>query len=271
MLRRMPMRSARERESTIATSARGSLAHPGAVLQPIAFLADGDVWGYEALCRIPGSPERLLFRGAGRSLPPEALLLAEARMLHRALTCRADLPEGRLLTVNISPLALLSDEVQAVFAEFSPLGGIVVELTEHREPQPLARLLPAVNRLREQGAGIALDDVGGGRAGLRYARQLRPDLLKLDRDVVGRVDREPLQRVVLEAVLRVASELDIPVVAEGIERREELDILLDVGIVFGQGFLLGRPTGDARDLPPHVCRYLRGRTALAAARSESFL
>src|SRR5215204_1388160 len=192
----------------------GSLDDPRAVLQPIAYLADGEVWGYEALCRVPGSPERL--------------------------TARDRVPAGRLLAVNLSPVALFSSAVWEVLHAFAPLDGIVVELTEHRDPEPIDLLLPELERLRGMGAGIALDDVGAGRGGLRYARQIAPDLIKLDRDVVSHIDREPLQRIMLEAVLRVGQEVDTPVVAEGIERREELDVLLTDGIRFGQGFLLGR-------------------------------
>ena len=244
----------------------GSLADPRAVLQPIAYLADGEVWGYEALCRVPGSPERLLAPGAGHSLPLDALLALESRMLRSALTARDRVPAGRLLAVNLSPVALFSSAVWEVLHAFAPLDGIVVELTEHRDPEPIDLLLPELERLRGMGAGIALDDVGAGRGGLRYARQIAPDLIKLDRDVVSHIDREPLQRIMLEAVLRVGQEVDTPVVAEGIERREELDVLLTDGIRFGQGFLLGRPAHDAGNLPPHVCRYLGGRAVQHARR-----
>lgn len=244
----------------------GSMSRPAVVLQPIVDLATAKVYGHEALCRVPDSPFRYLCAGGGSSLPTPLAVALEARMLEAALDARSRIPGGQALTVNVSPIALLHADVRETFERAGSLRGVIVELTEHREPATPERLLPAVRGLRAAGAGIALDDVGGGRGALRYAPVLEPDLIKLDGDVVGRIDAEPLKRVMVESALAVARDLDTPVVAEGIETAHELDFLLRMGITLGQGFLLARPAVAPGDVSPHVRRWLQARSGRLAAR-----
>jgi EAL domain-containing protein (putative c-di-GMP-specific phosphodiesterase class I) len=237
------------------------------VLQPIVDLATVTVWGQEALCRVPHSPFRYLVAGGGSSLPEPIAVVLEARMLRAALDARRRVPSDQLLTVNISPTALLDDEVQRVLDDHGSLEGIVVELTEYRDPEPIDGVARAVQDLRERGASVALDDVGGGRGALRYASALEPDFIKLDGDVIGRIHLEPMKRIMVESALAVARDIDVPVVAEGIETTQELDAVLRLGIRLGQGFLLGQPTSKPSNVSPHVRRWLRARSGRLAART----
>jgi EAL domain-containing protein (putative c-di-GMP-specific phosphodiesterase class I) len=246
---------------------KGSFARPAVVLQPIVDFADGSVWAHEALCRVPGSPFKYLCAGGGSSLPEEICVVLEARMLRAALSARSRMRADQILTVNISPTALLTDEVQLALLDAAPLDGIMVELTEHREPEPIDQVARAVEAVRDLGATIALDDVGGGRGALRYVRALQPDFIKLDGDVVRGVDTEPMQRVMVESALAVARDLEIPVVAEGIETTHELDLLLRMGITLGQGFLLAHPAAQPGAVSPHVRRWLSARSGRLAART----
>jgi len=243
------------------------MARPTVELQPIVDLTNGRVYAHEALCRVPGSPLPYLCSGGGASLPEPIATALEARMLAAALEARSRLPEGQLLTVNVSPAALRERAVREVLDAAGSLQGVMVELTEHRKPAAIERVLPAVAALRAAGAGIALDDVGGGRGALRYVRAVEPDLIKLDGDVVGRLDAEPIQRVMVESVLAVARDLDTAVVAEGIETAHELDLLLRMGISLGQGFLLARPAFAPGAVSPHVRRWLLARAGRLAART----
>ncbi|MFL5836409.1 MAG: EAL domain-containing protein [Solirubrobacteraceae bacterium] len=240
---------------------------PGVVLQPIVDLVHGTVWGQEALCRVPDSPFRYLVTGGGSSLPEPVALALEARMLAAALEARSRVPSDQALTVNLSPTALRHVQVREVLAGFGSLEGIVVELTEHRSPEAIEEIVPAVQALRKAGAGIALDDVGGGRGALRYAHAVEPDLIKLDGDVVSRLHVEPMKRVMVEAALAVARDLDTPVVAEGIESSQELELLLRMGVSLGQGYLLARPAVAPGTVSPHVRRWLSARAGRLAART----
>jgi EAL domain-containing protein (putative c-di-GMP-specific phosphodiesterase class I) len=225
------------------------------------------VWAQEALCRVPDSPSRYLVAGGGSSLPEPVALALEARMLAAALEARSRVPSEQGLTVNISPTALLHVQVRDVIECFGSLKGIVIELTEHRTPEAIDEIVPAVQELRRAGAGIALDDVGGGRGALRYARAVEPDLIKLDGDVVRRVHVEPMKRVMVESALAVARDLDTPVVAEGIESSQELELLLRMGVTLGQGYLLARPAVAPGTVSPHVRRWLSARAGRLAART----
>jgi EAL domain-containing protein (putative c-di-GMP-specific phosphodiesterase class I) len=245
----------------------GSMRAPVVVLQPIVDLGRGTVWAQEALCRVPDSPVRYLVAGGGSSLPEPIALALEARMLAAALEARSRVPSEQTLTVNISPTALLHVQVRDVLEGFGSLEGIVIELTEHRTPEAIDEIMPAVQELRRAGAGIALDDVGGGRGALRYARAVEPDLIKLDGDVVRRVHVEPMKRIMVESALAVARDLDTPVVAEGIESLQELELLLRMGVSLGQGYLLARPAVAPGTVSPHVRRWLSARAGRLAART----
>ena len=245
----------------------GSMSRPAVVLQPIVDLASGTVYGHEALCRVPGSPFRYLCAGGGASLPAPLALALEARMLGAALEARSSIPEEQVLTVNVSPGALVHADVRRTLEEAGSLHGVILELTGHRAPEAPEDLLPVVRALRAAGAGIALDDVGAGRGALRYAPTLQPELIKLDGDVIRRIDMEPMRRVVVESAMAVARDLGTPVVAEGIETSHELDMLLRMGVTLGQGFLLARPAVAPGTVSLHVRRWLSARAGRLAART----
>jgi EAL domain-containing protein (putative c-di-GMP-specific phosphodiesterase class I) len=92
-------------------------------------------------------------------------------------------------------------------------------------------------------------------------------LIKLDADLVRRVHVKPMKRVMVESALAVARDLDTPVVAEGIESSQELELLLRMGVTLGQGYLLARPAVAPGTVSPHVRRWLSARAGRLAART----
>jgi EAL domain-containing protein (putative c-di-GMP-specific phosphodiesterase class I) len=95
-------------------------------------------------------------------------------------------------------------------------------------------------RLRSEGIRLAIDDVGAGFSSLRHLLNLRPDFIKIDRSLCRRVNEGPA-RALLEGLVAFSSQIGAAVVAEGIETREELRGLQQIGVTFGQGYLLGAP------------------------------
>ena len=87
-----------------------------------------------------------------------------------------------------------------------------------------------------------MDDAGSGWAGLEHILQLQPEVLKLDRALVARVDRHPGRQAMIEAMVGFADRMGALLVAEGVETVEESACLTSLGVVYGQGYLLGRPT-----------------------------
>ena len=159
------------------------------VYQPIIDLQRAQVVGYEALSRfdagdgVQAGPDVWFQTAAALGLGPQL----DARCVSAALDARVDLPRNCFLAVNVDPESLLSPEVLAVLGRSAPLGGLVIEITEHR-PWDWASLSPVVTRLRADGARFAVDDAGAGHSGLQQILHLRPDILKLDRSLVNGID-----------------------------------------------------------------------------------
>lgn len=227
------------------------------VYQPVVDLARGTVVGYEALARFAGPPaappDRWFAAAAGEGLAAQL----EAAVLERALPTRLELPPECFLSVNISPNLVLDRAVQDVLAGAGDLPGVVLELTEHDRIDDYARLRRAVDRFRSCGVDVAMDDAGAGYAGLASLLALRPDLVKLDRALIAGIDLDPVKRELVELLGSMAGRMDARVLAEGIEREEELDALVRLGVPLGQGFLLGRPAPERQDLDEATGRRIR--------------
>jgi EAL domain-containing protein (putative c-di-GMP-specific phosphodiesterase class I) len=206
------------------------------VVQPICQLASGETVGYEALSRFPGvSPDKLFAEAQGVGLGLELEMHAVARAVEQ-FTDR-----GPYLSVNVSPLSLASPR----FAEFI-LGvdvprPLVLELTEHTPVGDYDELCLAVQRLREGGLRIAVDDAGGGVSSFRHILMLAPEIIKLDRSLIANLDVHPGRQALADLLVKFAERMGADLVAEGIERPEELEACRSHGIRYGQGYLLGRP------------------------------
>lgn len=228
-------------------------ARPSAVVaQPIVGLEDGVVAGYELLSRFPDDP------GHG----PQDWFLAAARVglagrlnahaVRLAVARRDDLPPNTFLSLNVAPDVLADPEVRAAFEEPPDLVRIVVELTEHVPLGVSTEVLDAIGRLRDRGAKLAVDDTGAGYANLQALLLLRPDLVKIDRDLVTGCGTDPVRRAVVQALGEVAGRLDAWAVAEGIEGEADVRALAAMGVALGQGYLLGRPAPPWPGLSPDV-------------------
>jgi EAL domain-containing protein (putative c-di-GMP-specific phosphodiesterase class I) len=118
---------------------------------------------------------------------------------------------------------------------------VVLELTEHDKVHEYAKLWRAFDELRGQGVRIAVDDAGAGFAGLQHILRLRPDIVKLDKDLTHDIDGDPARRALVTALVGFTSEIGAALVAEGIEDRSALEVLRDAGVEWGQGFYFARP------------------------------
>jgi diguanylate cyclase (GGDEF)-like protein len=231
------------------------LDHPiTAVFQPVVSLSTGRVAGYEALARFPGisgrTPEIWFAQAHGCGLGPEL----EAIAIRAALE-----PPGRPfdahLAINVSPSALTSELVQAALPD--NLDGIVIEITEHEFLPDDESLAAAIGDLRARGARIAIDDAGAGHAGLKQLMRVRPDIVKLDRDLIHDIHRDVARMALVESFARFARDVGAVVCAEGIESLDELAVLVDLDVQWGQGHILARPEPPWTQVSPiaaEVCR-----------------
>lgn len=209
--------------------------------QPIVELTSGAVAGYELLSR---------FIGPWRA-PPDAWFAAadhwgfngvlQARVLRMGIAARSTLPPDTFLTVNVDPHLLADDDVADALTRSPDLSRFVLELTEHTRTSPGARSLAVLAHVREAGGMIAMDDAGTGYAGLSTLLSLRPQIVKLDRDLITDLDTDPVKRALVEVFGDLAGRMDTWILAEGIETRAELDAVIRLGVPLGQGWALARP------------------------------
>ena len=209
--------------------------------QPLVSLSTGRILGYEALSRFPEPPGRgpdAWFAQAARCGLAARL---EAAALRAALATEGR-PPGTFLSINVSPATLGSAEVQAVLPR--DMSGLVVEITEHELADDLDVLEKELTALRERGARIALDDAGAGYSGLQLVMRIQPDVIKLDRSLVMNLDQDPAKEALIDSFVRFARRTGGSVCAEGIETIEELKLLADLDVTYGQGYVLARPAPD---------------------------
>lgn len=240
--------------------------------QPIVAIRSGRVFAYEALSRGPrdtvyAHPLTMFEAARKQSL----LAPLEAVCRHRAITAWADQELDELLFINVSPEVLLdpkhrSGETLRLLTRLGiPPHRLVIELTEQSPGIDPDLMAEAVRHYQSMGFTIALDDLGEGYASLRLWSQIRPDFVKLDRHFVSELDRDRVKRRFVRAFLDVAHGMGSRVIAEGVEREEELDCLHALGADYYQGWLFARPSPT----PKATRLELNERLAQLAARQES--
>ncbi|MCZ2828060.1 diguanylate cyclase [Modestobacter sp. VKM Ac-2986] len=219
------------------------------VYQPIVELGTGRVVAYEALARGPQGPLHTpdaLFaaaRTAGRLAELDALCRSAA--LRGAVAARLGPP--LTVFVNVEPEVLESAPLEDLLAiaTTAPAGlRVVVEITERALATRPADLLRAVERVREVGWGIALDDVGAESMSLAFMPLLRPDVVKLDLRLVQQRPG-PAVAEIMNAVNGYAERTGALVLAEGIEDEAHLATARALGASLGQGWHFGRPGATA--------------------------
>lgn len=216
------------------------------VFQPIVDLDSGLVVAYEALARGP--------RGTALERPDQLFAAARAEGLLAALdeACRVAAFRGAIevgllapltLFVNVEPEVLDSAPLDDLLALAERAPGqlhVVVEITERALAHRPAELLRMVDRVRELGWGVALDDVGADSMSLAFMPLLRPDVVKLDLRLVQERPG-PAVAQIMNAVNAYAESTGARLLAEGVEDERHLKIARALGAELGQGWMFGRP------------------------------
>ena len=219
------------------------LDHPEVLsiaFQPIVELSTNKPAAVEALSRFALEPRRtpdLWFQEADAC---DRGVELELFALDRALAYLPLLPPHVDLTVNAGPHTAMSEGFHDRFPAI-PAGRVVLELTEHAVVDDYPELIASLRTLRRGGLRIAIDDTGSGYSSLAHILKLAPDFIKLDRELTSGIDLDPVRRALASSLVSFAAETGAHIIAEGIETADELDILRDLGIRYGQGYHLGRP------------------------------
>ena len=210
------------------------------VFQPIVALDSRAVVGYEALSRFSAVPHRgpdEWFAEAHEvGLGPELELAAIRLACERS----RDIPEGMFMAVNVSPVTTERPELLALLAGCQ-VHEVVLEVTEHARVEDYRRFQLAIQRVRELGARLAVDDAGAGFSSLRHILELDAELIKLDGSLTRSLEQDPRRRSLAAALIEFGRESGASVLAEHIESELQLIELRRLGVTYGQGFHLGRP------------------------------
>jgi diguanylate cyclase (GGDEF)-like protein len=217
-----------------------------AAMQPVIRLVDGVVMGYQASCRIgpgaaPWSAEQLSDAAGAYGLEA-ALDIASIR----AALAYATYTDPATLFLNVSSATLLdADSVQRLARVVSGAGvrpqDVVLNLSAGVPALSVARLRRIVADLRVCGFRIAIDDSAAAQAGMLVVAEVRPDIIKVGRELVAGVHASDARRALVVSLLSFGTHLSARVVAEGIDTEADLKAVADLGIQFGLGKQLGDP------------------------------
>jgi EAL domain-containing protein (putative c-di-GMP-specific phosphodiesterase class I) len=225
----------RERIADAIANKRFSIA-----LQPIWEFQEDRLVGFECLSRFNAAPLRTPDLWFAEAAEVGLGVELEIAAIEAALVAGSKLPDDVYITINASADAIVHDAFAPTLETF-PLARLVLEITEHAAVANYAVLSDRLGRLRQQGVRLAIDDAGAGHSGLKQIVSLRPDIIKLDMALTRNVDTDPARRALASALIYYAQETGCQILAEGIETTSELETLKMLGIMKGQGYLLGRP------------------------------
>jgi EAL domain-containing protein (putative c-di-GMP-specific phosphodiesterase class I)/DNA-binding response OmpR family regulator len=208
-----------------------------AVYQPIISLRTRKPVGFEALTRFAdGTPPAEVFaRAAAAGLGFDFELAA----IETAIASAPPIDADGHLSVNVSADLVLTAgrRLRRVLALWP--GRMVLEVTEHAPIADYVAFRKALGGLPN--VELSIDDAGAGYASLRHILELGPAWVKLDITLVRGIDADPLRQALVAGLAYFAGRSDQRLIAEGVERQEEADALIEIGVEFAQGYLFGRP------------------------------
>ena len=234
------------------------------VYQPVVDLRSGQVDGFEALVRWE-HPTR------GRLAPDQFIGIAEETGLIVALgdwvlqeaarqlqEWRRERPSDRPVTVNVNlsrrqigAPKLLSNLRSLIQHYAIEPGTLKLEITETTVMDERSNAVPILEKIQALGIPIAMDDFGTGHSSLAFLHRFPIDILKIDKSFIRELDRKPEPTAMIGAILTLARDLSIDVVAEGIETEAQLAQLHRMGCDYGQGYLFAKPL-EAKEVIPFM-------------------
>ncbi|WP_159882633.1 EAL domain-containing protein [Paenibacillus puerhi] len=216
--------------------------------QPIMNLSSGDIFGWEILTR---GPQNTPFHTPAElfDLAYQADLLSRMEFVVLKKAFR-EISERRIreqVFINVTPVSLghplfLNQllELLNTYPEVSS-SQVVLEITERHAIRDFEHLGAVMKAFRAHGFRFAVDDAGAGYSSLQSISELIPDMIKIDRSVISNIDQISVKQSMLKALLHVAEHINCEVIAEGVERKEEADTLVEMRVNMVQGFYFARP------------------------------
>ena len=153
------------------------------------------------------------------------------------------------VSVNVSRTDLYHEDLPDRLVQLTETYGLSpqalhLEITESVYVRDASQMLIAIKRLKKAGFMIEMDDFGSGYSSLNILYELPIDVMKLDMMFLGRADHEARRRTVMRLVINLAKELNLQIIAEGVETEEQAQLLKCLGCGLAQGYLYGRPVPE---------------------------
>lgn len=231
------------------------------VFQPILSLRDGSVLGYEALSRGPQgseleSPERLFFVAERCDRLWDLELLCRTKAL--AALQRIGIDSNIFLNVN--PNVIEDKKFQQGFTkEYLKEYGInpeniIFEITERSAIENINEFKKIISNYKNQDYKIAIDDAGAGYSGLNLISDIYPHYLKLDMNLIRGIDKDNIKQALVRSLCEFTRITGTELIAEGIETSSELQTLIEIGVHYGQGYFIQRPSSVLSQIPADLIR-----------------
>jgi diguanylate cyclase (GGDEF)-like protein len=195
-------------------------------------------------------------------------------VLRRACWDAVSWPDDLTVAVNLSPAQFRDSDIAETVAEVLketglPARRLELEITENLLINDTEEVLSKLNRLREIGVAIAMDDFGTGYSSLSYLARFPFSKIKLDRQFIRNMTRDPAMRAIVKTIIALGKSLDVTITAEGVETPEQADMLRKFGCRQVQGFLYGHPEAadthaKPKDTPDGKVTSIRARRSSAA-------
>jgi len=212
--------------------------------QPIVDVGQRQIYAHEALVRGPaGEPAHTILSRVN----DENRYRFDQACRVKAIKIAAELGMQQRLSINFLPNAIYKPELcirttlEAARTHRFPIDRIIFEATEGDAIDDGQRLASILTEYKRTGFLTAIDDFGAGYAGLNLLADFQPDIIKLDMALVRGVDASRSRQAIVRGVLRMCSDLDIVVIAEGVETVGERDFFFAEGVSLMQGYLFSRP------------------------------
>lgn len=252
------------------------------LFQPIVSLKDGEILGYEALSRGPKNtifyePDYMFQIAREYDLLWDLEVVCRTNALKRAY----DKLNEKKLFVNIDPYIIQDKKFKKGFTNelLDEYGinphNIIFEITENTPIKDFRQLRNILDYYSQQGYKIALDDAGTGYSGLALLVETHPNFIKVDKEVIREIDKNKIKQDLTAYFLKFSEITNIDIIAEGIETEEELRTLIDLGVQYGQGYLIQKPIESIkpinREIVEKIKYYNKRREELKKGKVEDFI
>ena len=237
------------------------------VFQPIVDLSSGDVLGYEALSRLKKAeiikePETLFKMAGLYSKLWEVEQLCRKKILKQVSKNKEAFADKKVF-MNVNPLVMTDGEFKKGFTRKYiekhdlSVDQIVIEITEHSAATDMKEFQKVVQHYKKQGYLIAVDDAGSCYSGLNLICDVKPYYLKLDIEMIKDICTDAVKCSMVKSFVEFARLTGMKLIAEGIESEEQLKILIQLGVHYGQGYFLCKPDEHPQRISQYALKQIQ--------------